>query len=806
MLTISLAGDKRNCCIGTLVHEWHLGRDAPCRSRSPEISDEDLMSVKRTWRRWCDAAAFGAVPTRCLASDKEQSGVRRRRAALPRPALPFLATLAFFMWVGSSHALTFLCAPSQSITAPSFPTAGPYSADAGGIVTGVNPNDAGAILAAGCVPLGMNNAVGNTTRLRLTRTSAFANGVWRLTDGVAGAPPLFFVPSSGVCATDDGASCVNSGDGNSWVPSSTELDAREFGVVFNNATDNSVSLQAAFNWAASGQSLKFPCGTARFNSFLTIPQGNYYKIIGQGACSLLLYSGTNTSGDIIQVGGPVGGSGESDNVTMNGFRLDTTTQMTSGAALHLWHINTSQIDPIVGGHFGNGKFYNAVWLDEGGFNVWPYVEISGASAANVLVNGARAHSYINSATINGNTLTGTITSGTSQVGDYVWGSGVTGVTILSQAIVGSSLTATLSGSPSSISGAPVYTSAESWFPNYVSEWRFGKGYIFQAPPQSCPNIGSCSWPLYGIEVAGGVGGFSVDTVDIIGNQHNLGIDNSITGTANQTVILGSGAYADIAASDDIYLNDNQPPTWAGGSKWFVHKGWQACAGCLGTQNIAANGVNVLNWANGHVVLDGYTIEANGKNGVYDQDASATVQIGSTETFVANKNYDLASSLSSPLLSVASGTYFSTIDTDSLTSAYDLYSPLITLTGTALPYLESSGSASGFTYSEREAYYQLQGRYVKFTFSLGFTASGTASGGLTLQNLPLGQRGGGAGGGPAVYATGWTGLTSPITLSVDSNGGNFAALYQWGGTGIGAIQNSALGGGTINLWATLTWLR
>lgn len=64
---------------------------------------------------------------------------------------------------------------------------------------------------------GASPTVANTTMLREAATTTYPTGVTRLTDGVAGAPILFFTVGSGACSIDDGASCVNSSNGNSWI-------------------------------------------------------------------------------------------------------------------------------------------------------------------------------------------------------------------------------------------------------------------------------------------------------------------------------------------------------------------------------------------------------------------------------------------------------------------------------------------------------------------------------------------------------------------------------------------------------------
>ena len=109
-------------------------------------------------------------------------------------------------------------------------------------------------------------AVGNTTALRAQPTASFATGVWRITDGIAGAPPLFFVPGTKACSVDDGASCVSSIDNKSWLAQfpTQGADLRQWGILMNDTAGgaDSVAFQLAVNWmCANGGHLFLPVGT-----------------------------------------------------------------------------------------------------------------------------------------------------------------------------------------------------------------------------------------------------------------------------------------------------------------------------------------------------------------------------------------------------------------------------------------------------------------------------------------------------------------------------------------------------------------
>lgn len=98
-----------------------------------------------------------------------------------------------------------------------------------------NPNLLGPPFIDGCaLPMSAVNKlapVTNTTSLRSTPTTSYPNGVTRLTDGAVGAPSMSFKAGTAVCSVDDGASCVNSSDGKSWIglPAANIWDSRQFG-------------------------------------------------------------------------------------------------------------------------------------------------------------------------------------------------------------------------------------------------------------------------------------------------------------------------------------------------------------------------------------------------------------------------------------------------------------------------------------------------------------------------------------------------------------------------------------------------
>jgi hypothetical protein len=143
--------------------------------------------------------------------------------------------------------------------------------------------------------------------LQGTPIAAAPNGmVRRLTDGVAGAPPLDFQAGAGTCAatglTNDGASCVNSSDGNHWlgVFPTNGADVRQWGADPTGANDSEPAFAAAAKAAfANKVTLIVPKGMFKLNAQLpvTFPTGlNSFSIRGQGIGSVLTWP--NAAGGI----------------------------------------------------------------------------------------------------------------------------------------------------------------------------------------------------------------------------------------------------------------------------------------------------------------------------------------------------------------------------------------------------------------------------------------------------------------------------------------------------------------------------
>lgn len=135
--------------------------------------------------------------------------------------------------------------------------------------------------------------VATNAALALASTLTYPNGVWRddFADGNH-AGPLFFIVQSGTCSdngmVDDGGSCVDASDGNSWkaVPQGHYDDIRQYGAVPDGSTDDTTAISNAITASlASGRNWVFvPAGVFKLTSQVTntIPSATSFHLSGAG--------------------------------------------------------------------------------------------------------------------------------------------------------------------------------------------------------------------------------------------------------------------------------------------------------------------------------------------------------------------------------------------------------------------------------------------------------------------------------------------------------------------------------------------
>lgn len=132
-------------------------------------------------------------------------------------------------------------------------------------------------------------------------------GVWRddYASGV-GAPPLFMRPASSPCSVNDGAACVNSADGKSWLGKfdSAGVDLREWGAIGNSTAGDNTTIAAADSAYGSGL-VTVPLRITGTVYVLSAVIDNIPSIIGSGrsTCTLALASSASDTSDGLEYQG-----------------------------------------------------------------------------------------------------------------------------------------------------------------------------------------------------------------------------------------------------------------------------------------------------------------------------------------------------------------------------------------------------------------------------------------------------------------------------------------------------------------------
>lgn len=149
------------------------------------------------------------------------------------------------------------------------------------------------------------------------------------------------------------------------------LNVRDFGAVCNGVASDDTALTNAFAALVPGLTLTIPAGTCTFSSAKVLPLISNGGISGAGSGqSTLLYTGANTTNDLITIGN---GTTSLSGWNISGFTIQSTTKMTGGAALHLRRMqNGNVLSDVNAGAFGQSSInlFNGIWLDN--VNIFKY--------------------------------------------------------------------------------------------------------------------------------------------------------------------------------------------------------------------------------------------------------------------------------------------------------------------------------------------------------------------------------------------------------------------------------------------------
>lgn len=197
------------------------------------------------------------------------------------------------------------------------------------------------------------------------------------------------------------------------------VSLRQYGALCDGSTIETTKIQNWLNAAEPGIALVAPEGVCVFDKPLTVPFANRFTIAGQGQqTTIFRYVGAATNVDLLTISDT--GHGGLAAAILRDFRIDSTTTMTGGFALHANAMFDSQIlnvalDSVNSSGIPStyGKLCGGFWIDgAGGVDMLNPVAFSAQSCGDgVRVNSAQGGSA--ELRILGGDIGGTFVGGTS---------------------------------------------------------------------------------------------------------------------------------------------------------------------------------------------------------------------------------------------------------------------------------------------------------------------------------------------------------------------------------------------------------
>jgi hypothetical protein len=194
--------------------------------------------------------------------------------------------------------------------------------------------------------------IGQVNNSVLSSLPSTAGTITRLGYATNGdSPALIFTPSGLACSLNggsgDGGSQVPTSDGKCWLAQFVgTADASQFGASPSaSASANAAALQNWLNVASSSVRLTIGPGTYNTNAALantTVCNSCTFSGTGTGGATFN-YTGANTTNDILTIGNY---STLSEGVTVNNFRVTSSTTMTGGAGIRLNMLSNSHVSSI----------------------------------------------------------------------------------------------------------------------------------------------------------------------------------------------------------------------------------------------------------------------------------------------------------------------------------------------------------------------------------------------------------------------------------------------------------------------------
>ncbi len=216
----------------------------------------------------------------------------------------------------------------------------------------------------------------NIAQLRSNSASApaFFVSSYRSSNGAPdGGGGLYTYDASDTTSSDNGGTIIVDSIGQRWkLDNDGVLSIRQFGAYGDGVHSDDTAMA---NWLAALTPTVTgfaPGGTYNFTSGKTLPLLNGISIVGTGSGQTIFqYTGTATNIDLWVVGD---GVNSYTGWSLTGFTINSSTVMTSGAALRLRRMqNGNQMHDVAAGSLSQPakNLWNGIWLDN--VNVFKYI-------------------------------------------------------------------------------------------------------------------------------------------------------------------------------------------------------------------------------------------------------------------------------------------------------------------------------------------------------------------------------------------------------------------------------------------------
>jgi hypothetical protein len=369
------------------------------------------------------------------------------------------------------------------------------------------------------------------------------------------------------------------------------VSVKDFGAIGDDSTDDTAALNLFFAAVAAGAKGVITQGTYRFTSALNAVTGSNLWVVGDGARSILKYTGGSTTpGDLLTFGN---GTTTYDVLTLRDFVIGSGTTLTGGYGLRIKDYTNVKIDMALN---GGGNLYKGLRLEGCSYVDMGITQIYSRNSAVEINDGVEI-----------NMQNSELLAAVPGTGDAVLlGGGVGGWYGQNCASLFFNVGVRVD---TSLARQKIYTGNTTNLSGVITNLSSTVG-LRAGQTVSGTNIPTTARIV------------SVDSstqVTITPAATGNGVGTSITFYSGNTQLMFGSSVWDSSASAALYLNDST----------YVPSGKICCLdNAWFTSTTAGNGISVVNWNIGTISGPGPVIRSNSGYGINISDTTVRLQLSS----------------------------------------------------------------------------------------------------------------------------------------------------------------------------------